>query len=543
MPTGPSPLNRAFNRVSKRAESGHVERLRDTFVDSGVATVLESGDHQVLYGRRGTGKTHALRYLETIVRSAGDIPIYIDLRTIGSLEGVFAGADLPPYERAARLLGDIVFQLHDALLEAALADDTLIEDAGFTSALTELEESVTSVRIVGGGVETETESAVADKGRSSRSAEVKISKDPELVIKGEREHEADRSSREVARQTGTVERRLNFSDVATALRQVSTSLAAKRVWLLLDEWSSVRTDTQPYLGEFIVKCIAPLPKFVVKIGAIEQQSNFRTQLDTGEFIGIELGADFAANVSLDDFMVFEQNEETATEFFLGLFFKHLVKAEHVAGEEEMPQLGSESDIVRFGFTEKRAFQELARAAEGVPRDAINVAAKAALRAGRSKISINDIRVAARQWFQSDKEAAIKGHPEAVRLLNWIADEVIRGKRARSFLVNQKDLGDQLLLALFNARILHVVRRGYSAQDYPGERFDIYTIDYGTYVDLIGTKSEPFSDALFELPETSGSDAAADVEVPGQDLRAIRRTILDLSRFYARDYTPALYRFR
>jgi hypothetical protein len=129
----------------------------------------------------------------------------------------------------------------------------------------------------------------------------------------------------------------------------------------------------------------------------------------------------------------------------------------------------------------------------------------------------------------------------VRLLNWIVDEVIRGKRARSFLVNQKDVSDPLLLSLFDARLLHVVRRGYSAQDYPGERFGIYAIDYGTYVDLIGTKAEPIREALFDLPETSDSDSAASVEVPAQDLRAIRRTILDLSRFYNRDYTPALYR--
>ncbi|WP_055553782.1 hypothetical protein [Streptomyces sp. NBRC 110028] len=38
-------------------------------------------------------------------------------------------------------------------------------------------------------------------------------------------------------------------------------------------------------------------------------------------------------------------------------------------------------------------------------------------------------------------------------------------------------------ALFDARVLHIVRRGYSAQDQPGERFDVWVIDYGAYVDL------------------------------------------------------------
>lgn len=538
MQTGPSVLNRAFNRVPKRAESGQIEQLRETFVDSGVAAVLESPDHQVLYGRRGTGKTHALRYLETVIQGDGDIAVYIDLRTVGSLEGVFAGEGVPPYERAARLLVDIIYQVHDALLQAALDNEGLIGDPAFTSALDELEESVTSVRLTG-SIESQVETTASSKTKSSISGEVSVSaSNPSARVGAGSERESGGETRSTDKISGAAQRHLNFSDVATALRLVSQSLNAKRLWILFDEWSSVLPETQPYLGDFLVRCITPLPKFVVKIAAIEQQSNFRVDTPAGP-IGIELGADVAANVSLDEFMVFEQNEDLATEFFQGLFFKHLTSDRGATDGSFV--LKSPQDVLRQAFTERRSFRELVRAAEGVPRDAINVAAKAALRSGQSKISTDDVRVAARQWFQSDKEAAIGGRDEARRLLNWIVDEVIRGKRARAFLVNQEDVHDSLLLALFDARLLHVLRKGYSAQDYPGQRFDIYAIDYGTYVDLIGTKSEPIRDTLFDIPELSGDDVAADIEVPQQDLRAVRRTILDLSRFYSRDYTNRRYR--
>jgi hypothetical protein len=110
---GLSPINRAFNLVPKRAEARHTDQLRDTFVDSGVAAALEAIDHQVLYGRRGTGKTHALRFLETVVASRGDIAVYADLRTLGSPEGLFAGDSAPSTERAARLLVDLLcFMTH-----------------------------------------------------------------------------------------------------------------------------------------------------------------------------------------------------------------------------------------------------------------------------------------------------------------------------------------------------------------------------------------------------------------------------------------------
>ena len=112
------------------------------------------------------------------------------------------------------------------------------------------------------------------------------------------------------------------------------------------------------------------------------------------------------------------------------------------------------------------------------------------------------------------------------MLNWIIDRVIREKRARGFLVNQKSAAAPLLLAMFDARVLHVVRKGYSAQDEPGERYDVYVIDYGAYVDLIHTASAPLGTLLSEAP----SDEGGYVEVPTQDLRAIRRSILDLDEF-------------
>ncbi len=314
--------------------------------------------------------------------------------------------------------------------------------------------------------------------------------------------------------------------MARALRELAASLSTRRVWLLLDEWSSVPPETQPYLAAFLVRCVLPLQMFTVKIAAIEQQTRFRAELPDGGVIGIELGADVAANVDLDDFMVFEQNQDRARSFFRGLLFKHLT-----AGVEEVDAvagLHTEADLVRIGFTDIRAFDELVRAAEGVPRDAINIAAKAALRAADGRISVPHVRAAGRAWFQADKEAALRGRPEAARLLNWVIDKVIKQKRARGFLVNQKATAAPLLVALFDARVLHLVRRGYSAQDEPGERYDVYVIDYGAYVDLMHTQSAPQG----VLPLEDDHGAAGYVEVPTQDLRAIRRAVLDLDAFAA-----------
>jgi hypothetical protein len=520
MATGLSPINRAFNLVPKRAESRQTEQLRDTFVDSGVAIVMETVDHQIIYGRRGTGKTHALRYLETVVAAQKNIPVYLDLRTVGSPEGLFVGESMKPTERAARLLVDLLMQFHDSIFATVLNDDELISDTTLITKLDSLLESISTVHL-SGEVEVSTEGE--EKQANKSSIAVKLGwKTAEIGGSGEASDESRELKREIRRGTESIY--LNFSEITRALRDLSGALSGRRVWLLLDEWSSVPSEIQPYLGEFLVRCMLPLMQLTVKIAAIEQQTKFRTALSSGDIIGLELGADIAANVSLDEFMVFEENKERSRDFFKTLCFNHLT----YGANQGDPSLGliSAQDVIRHGFTDSRAFDELVRAAEGVPRDALNIAAKAAIRAASERISVHDVRSAGRSWFQTDKEAALRSRDEASRLLNWIIDKVIRERKARGFLVNQKQANNSLLLALFDARVLHVVRRGYSAQDEPGERYDVYVIDYGAYVDLMQTRYAPQG----VLPIGPEEEEPTYVEVPTQDLRAIRRAILDIDSF-------------
>ena len=269
---------------------------------------------------------------------------------------------------------------------------------------------------------------------------------------------------------------MNFGDIARSLRDIASGLKARRVWLLLDEWSSVPLDVQPYLAAFIVRCVAPLQEFTVKIAAIEKQPRFRATIDGGQPIGIELGADFAANVDLDEFMVFEQDSEHSRDFFRGLLFKHLT-----AGAEERDRivgLDTERELISKGFTGRPAFDELVRASEGVPRDAINIAAKAAVHAGEKPISTPHVRKAARQWFQSDKEAALTGVPGGIELLNWVTIRLFVEAGAGI------PCRDRTIIEQYNSKYtvdtnlsLHLVRRGYSARRAPGERYDVYLIDF------------------------------------------------------------------
>lgn len=524
-----TPLNRALNQVPKRAEKQEIAVLHATFVNSGVADVLDVVDHQVLYGRRGTGKTHALSYLGSEVEARGDIALNIDLRTIGSPDGLLGGDGGTAPERAKRLLIDLLGQLHNNILEKVLADESLLDDANFVEKADAVLSAITAVQIAG-EVENTTETEAKQSTKEEARLEASMSgRTPGIKGSVGSGSQTDDRTLEREKRTGTERFALNFTDIARALRELASSLSSKRVWLLLDEWSSVPPELQPYLAEFLVRCVLPLQRFTVKIAAIEQHARFMINAD-GRRVGIEIGADMGANVNLDDFLVYEGSEDQSRSFFKGLFFQHLRSLGESASLDGL--LAREDDVIRRAFTDRRAFDELVRAAEGVPRDALYIAGRAAMRAGEDLISVPVVREAAQWWYQTDKSnpLAAEGQDSAQGLLAWIFEQVIRGKKARAFLVNEKQSRHPLLRTLFDARVLHIVRRGYSAQDDPGQRYEVWVIDYGAYVDLLQTKSAP--DGALPFESDDGTISYAKVDVPPQDLRAIRRAVLDPDEYLA-----------
>lgn len=519
-----SDINQAFLRLSRRAESVDRATLIETFVDVGALfTLLSTRDHQVLHGRRGTGKTHALLYLAGTVAGQGDIAIYVDLRTIGSTGGIYADESLPIAERATRLLMDTLSAIHDALLDQVLAsEDGSLNLAAIGPALDDLASAITEVQVVG-GIETEAEATLSRSAQREDRGSIRAGSDGIAgELGGGSRGEVRSEARETTKRIGELRHRVHFGHVGAAMQQIASRLSGKRVWLLLDEWSTLPPILQPYLADLLRRSLFAVTGVTIKIAAIEQRTDFKLPGPQGTYIGIELGADIAADLNLDDFMVFENDAVRATQFFEQLLWKHYLAVAAELNLQTRPTSGSR--LVQEAFTQRPTFEEFVRAAEGVPRDAINILSLTAQRAGDSQISRDHLRAAARTWFQRDKEAALVANSEARSLLHWIIDEVIAHRRARAFLL-RTTVRHPLIDALFDARVLHVLKRNISSQEEPGLRYDAYKIDYGCYVDLLATARAP--EGLL-----SGADEGEFVDVPPDDYRAIRRAVLDLRRFDA-----------
>jgi hypothetical protein len=460
---------------------------------------------------RGTGKTHAFKFLAQTVSKRGEYPVYIDLRSVGSNGSIYNDGSRALAERASTLVVDVLNALYNELYSVAVtAIDSAPHPEQITVRLDDPSSAIQSVRITG-SVEEEKQESSGRSHQSTLGAKASLGERPVVEVGGGNSTTRSRTALQRLKRTGSETIHLNFGTIGTSLNSLISVLGTPRLWLLIDEWSEVPVELQPYLADLLRRTVLPISALTLKLAAIEHRSNFSILKGAGDYIGLELGADIAADLNLDDFLVFDNNQGKATAFFKALIYRH-----YQVSEEGRSAAINADKLIQVTFTQFQVFEEFVRAVEGVPRDALNLAAKIATKGFGQKISMGHVRNAARDWYQQDKQAVIRGNPELDALLARIIDDIIGQRKARAFLF-PSNVRDHRIEQLFDSRLLHVLKKNISSRDEPGVRYDVYKIDYGCYVDLVNTSKAPIG--LFE------SDDEGYVDVPRDDYRSIRRAIL------------------
>src|SRR5437879_2108027 len=101
-------MGRAVSSIVPNAEQqSDSQILEQTFVDIGVLAQLDNPNNQILFGRRGTGKSHLLRLLaarrnQTFTEAA----VYLDLRLLGSAQ-LMTNSDRPLTVRCVSVFRDL----------------------------------------------------------------------------------------------------------------------------------------------------------------------------------------------------------------------------------------------------------------------------------------------------------------------------------------------------------------------------------------------------------------------------------------------------
>jgi hypothetical protein len=416
------------------------------------------------------------------------------------------------------LLRDFIAALHDEFLDAVTAPRSRYDVRRLSPAVETLGNAVKDV-VVHDKVELRHTRKGSSETLVGGNVNATASLLPRITARAKGEHKEVGAAATEKVETGLPGLSVNIGDAHRSLRNIADGVGA-RIWILIDEWSSVPEELQPYFADFVKRAFFPIRNYTVHIAAIEHRSRFR-QGSGATTTGIELGGDASADIDLDDYLVFENNPGKSLKFFEEVIFRHA----NALNDSSVP-LGSSHDFIQRAFTQERALKELVRASEGVPRDAIHILQKAATRAIGQKISIPIIRNAAADWYEQDKQVNISGFGMGQSFLTWVMREVIGERKCRAFLVRSDEKSD-VLDRLFDERILHIAKKSYSAKQEPGVRYKVWKMDYGCYVNFLNTASAP-TGFLFEGVEADDDWATS---VPEDDLRAIRRAVLRLDDFY------------
>jgi len=542
-------VRHAVSVMAERAErEPDKNQLFATFVDPGLTEQLHNTNHQIIYGRRGTGKTHVMQVL---FQNATDWPrriaMYVDMRRLGT-SGAYEDTDRPLASRVTSLLRTLLTEIHTYLLDVATHPAVNARDEAF-EALEALEKAIVRGIYPGANLTVEQERSSKHDGKSA----IDVSIAPQPQMRFGMEGTKNTGHRERTVHEGTALERVDFQAMASSLTRVLAACGIERYTLLLDEWSAVPFELQPWLADFLRRGLCVVPEATVKIAAIEYRSNFSERVGKNR-LGFELSSEISAAIDLDDYFVYDRNRQDTEELFAEMLYRHLaveletgewlretdqygsvpstahgpLQVRDVVGDDghiisayltEMHGIDDPAALVKKLFGSSRVFAELVRAAEGVARDFILIFTKAYFRATksrRSKIDTNAIRDGARIVFDEKVADITKEQEEA---LGHLIREVLGAGKARAFLLEKRDARHDLIRSLFDSRLIHLVQGGFVDPSEPARWFNVYTLDYGVYAPLLNTLQAPQGDFTTALRGVDGA-VALDKE------RWIRRIILD-----------------
>ncbi len=326
-----------------------------------------------------------------------------------------------------------------------------------------------------------------------------------------------------------VEPTFNYRQITESLRTIIADLSIGRFFLIMDEWSQIPTSVQPYVAEYMKRAIMTIPQICIKLLAVSYQCQLSKQSKEGT-IGIQRGADIPDVVDFDSYLIYDENPDLVTNFFSEVLYNHIGAELHwdlkVTREEKASRI---VDV----FTQQNSFNELVRAAEGNCRDFLCIFSTAfwegyrQQQGGAKAISIPHIRQAASSWFDNQKYVNIRDEVVPNKALTFIMNNIIKGYKSRTFMVEASKAQSLVLTRLLNERVLHKLSGFYSHKDRPGERYELFNIDYGAYVRFKGTVNEPYQIALpliSDVPKLPPDEKQ--LMVPLDDKRSIRRIVFD-----------------
>lgn len=487
-----------------RAENINIANYLELYVGDDVIDSINNVNNQVIYGRRGSGKTHLLRALQERInkdfQNDRRLCIYLDARSI-----------LPSIKAASP--EDVALMVFQAIVQSFIDSFSINLETSFGKQIatdfrikfkveldSRVQESLTKVNLdmtVKGLKKIGAAGIIEDRIKSTKERR-RTSLTSFSIVK-----RLDRNA-----TTKYVE----IQDVATSLQVLVDWLKINRVIFLIDEWSEIPSDVQKHLAE-LIKRVFISSKFSFKIAAIPNRTDLGHKTDE-KFYGLEDGGDIFG-YQLDNRYIFETDKAQTRNFFNDLLYKHLSAIDLTTVNSIIKTSGKSPTSFINVFLTNKALGELCIASAGIPRDFINLFIHSydQFKSGSAKhISVKNVRSATSGWYETDKKKQVDEHEVEKILLQAIVEEIVIKSNSSHFMLGEKHSSNSHILSLIDFRVLHLRKKGYSHRDIPRETFNVYSIDYGCYNHLNITRANLSNNSL-------------DTITVQDDIRQIRRISL------------------
>ena len=459
-----------FLRAEYNSEKNYLEYYAGLETLDKVISIKD----QIIYGRRGTGKTHLLKALQEKLLADDQkcLPVYIDLRTFKPTlesDNDLYYALIIFQEIVVEVLKCVYVNLDYLYQEYTVEQQKIIIDPQRRKILALLEKFNRSFD--GKSFTKMGETGFRVNEVKKLATNLKIAKIPELFGSKEVNKEIESEDEKI--------KYISFSDMSDAISQLLEAVDIDRIFCLLDEWSEIPETSQYILAEFLKRTFVP-KKVTLKIAAIPN----RTQLISENRIGLEDGGDIFG-YPLDNRYIYELYPEITKAFFNELLYKQLYLMDPQLYEifydnkEKRPV----HNFINI-FLANQALREILIASAGIPRDFLNIFISAYniffTKTNNRHLVVADIRNATVEWYGVDKKKTVDANSNAKLLLDKIINDILITKKRCHFLIPEKYEKVKELNDLIDLRVIHLRKRGISHKGNKGVVYNVYYLDYACY---------------------------------------------------------------
>ena len=501
-------LERALEKHSSLAlRSEKHKHYLDLLVDIGQLNLLKNPDWQLIYGRRGAGKSLLLGAMkEEHEVELSELRIVSLLITAQDCVVSPPGSEVSDKTRASAYFEVFIDLIADQLTSSV---DRLLGTPGFLDAITGNRQKVladvsalaqtirdlcregspiAALRRIQETVEH------TDETQSHRGGFVNVgghlSANPYasfgVGIEGKNRHTATEKTTAVAQ----VERVTRHSYIRRSIMDLLELLNISHLNLLIDEWPALdptgRSCVQSEFAELMKRTFAGTDRVSVKIASNRYQTALSNKATSTGYRGLEIGADIFEATNLDRVLV---SQGDLLPFYRRLIYKRLVHVEPELGDyysaDDRGDPGDE--FVASIFASNQGFEELVRGAEGLPRNFIvNFNELAAL---------HDFRVDTAWRIENVRNVLMETSVASSYDIDYqspandLLESLVRRSKSftsRKFLVRHIDRTDlqAAIDELLEKRLIHELPRRELGPQLRAQ-YDGYLVDYGLWLDLAG----------------------------------------------------------